>query len=320
VKLPEKHIVKVELELSNPEKLFYKAIESKAALLFNQLDQRGVVMKSFSSILVLLLRTRQAATHCHLFKDVWEYAMKGEFGLEFMDHSRRRAGYTECPVCMDELQNGIQTPCGHVYCRVCIDGPNFILDEGISVNKGKSCQVCRATFQLVDLIDIQAQIVEKPAKSTMAQNLEKCLALTDEAQIAATLKSASISHDTFKRILYTLHPDGEFGSYISSTKTKELVKILKQIKKEDRRSKTAVFSQWTGLLYLARKELDLCGIKSLLYDGSMSNSDRESVLDEFSFSKEKNILLISLKAGGVGLNLTCASNVIMLDLWCKANL
>jgi SNF2 family DNA or RNA helicase len=100
VKLPEKEIINVALELTDPEKLFYRAIELKATLVFNKLDKRGIVMKSFSSILVLLLRLRQAATHCHLFKDVWEYALKGEFGLEFMEHTRRRANDVECLVCM----------------------------------------------------------------------------------------------------------------------------------------------------------------------------------------------------------------------------
>jgi SNF2 family DNA or RNA helicase len=143
---------------------------------------------------------------------------------------------------------------------------------------------------------------------------KKVLPLTDQAEIAGLLSASDFSHDTFERILYTLHPNGEFETYISSTKTKQLVDILKQIKKDDKRGKTAVFSQWTGLLDLAQKELRNCGIKCLRYDGSMNNADREAVLDEFSYSKEKNVLLISLKAGGVGLNLTSASNVVMLDL------
>jgi SNF2 family DNA or RNA helicase len=152
-------------------------------------------------------------------------------------------------------------------------------------------------------------------KPKSMQNKRNVLPLTDAAEIAGLLTASEFSHDTFERILYTLHPNGEFESYISSTKTKQLADILKQIKKVDKRGKTAVFSQWTGLLDLAQKELKHCGIKCLRYDGSMNNADREAVLDEFSYSKEKNVLLISLKAGGVGLNLTSASNVVMLDLW-----
>ena len=322
VKLPEKVIANVSMDLSAPEKLFYRAVELQAALVFESLDKRGIVMKELSSVLVLLLRLRQAVTHCHLFKDVWDYAAAGQFSLGFMDYSRRRIIEHECPVCMDEIQNAIQTPCSHVYCKDCIDGPLFIIDdeENTDTKKSKSCQICAMKFdirQLVEVVDMQKHEDKKAKKSKVMSDLGEKLAFTDSDEISGLLKSPVFSNDIFKRILYTLHPDGDFKSYISSTKTAELVKILKQIKKEDKRAKTAVFSQWTGFLDLAQKELQNFGIKCLRYDGSMNNTDREAVLEKFSISKEENVLLISLKAGGVGLNLTSANNVVMLDLWCK---
>ena len=56
-------------------------------------------------------------------------------------------------------------------------------------------------------------------------------------------------------------------------------------------------------------------IESLQLDGSMSKNAREKVVDRFEQSHEHPIFILSLKAGGVGLNLTSASNVIHYDLW-----
>ena len=55
--------------------------------------------------------------------------------------------------------------------------------------------------------------------------------------------------------------------------------------------------------------------ESLFYHGALSVSAREKVIAEFESLPEERILIVSLKAGGTGLNLTCASQVIHYDLW-----
>jgi DNA repair protein RAD5 len=56
-------------------------------------------------------------------------------------------------------------------------------------------------------------------------------------------------------------------------------------------------------------------IQYLRLDGSTSQPQRAAVLEKFSQHKSRLVLLISLKAGGVGLNLVAASRVFMLDPW-----
>ncbi|KAL8706272.1 MAG: hypothetical protein Q9201_000648 [Fulgogasparrea decipioides] len=51
------------------------------------------------------------------------------------------------------------------------------------------------------------------------------------------------------------------------------------------------------------------------YNGQMSQKDREKALNEFESNLDCKIMIISLKAGGIGLNLTMASKVICVDLW-----
>lgn len=56
-------------------------------------------------------------------------------------------------------------------------------------------------------------------------------------------------------------------------------------------------------------------IKFLRFDGSMSQQKRAEVVNTFKMGQGTNVLLLSLRAGGVGLNLTTASQVFMMDPW-----
>lgn len=77
--------------------------------------------------------------------------------------------------------------------------------------------------------------------------------------------------------------------------------------------KAIVFSQFTSLLALLRKELDEAKIGYEYLDGQ--TSDRETPVKRFQNDPDSRIFLISLKAGGVGLNLTAAEYVFLLDPW-----
>jgi superfamily II DNA or RNA helicase len=77
--------------------------------------------------------------------------------------------------------------------------------------------------------------------------------------------------------------------------------------------KALVFSQWTSLLDLTEPHLEDAGIEYLRLDGS--TRDRAGVVRAFQESGGPPVMLISLKAGGTGLNLTAADHVFLLDPW-----
>jgi superfamily II DNA or RNA helicase len=74
-----------------------------------------------------------------------------------------------------------------------------------------------------------------------------------------------------------------------------------------------VFSQWTSLLDLIEPHLDAGRISYVRLDGS--TRDRKSVVDAFQADDGPSVMLLSLKAGGSGLNLTAADHVFLMDLW-----
>ncbi len=79
--------------------------------------------------------------------------------------------------------------------------------------------------------------------------------------------------------------------------------------------KALIFSQFLGMLGLIREKLKEANIPFEYFDGSTSATDREKAIQNFQNNDECRVFLISLKAGGVGLNLTAADYVYIVDPW-----
>ena len=79
--------------------------------------------------------------------------------------------------------------------------------------------------------------------------------------------------------------------------------------------KALIFSQFLGMLALIKAKLDELGVKYEYFDGSTSAPDRQIAIESFQNNDEVRVFLISLKAGGVGLNLTAADYVYIVDPW-----
>lgn len=97
-----------------------------------------------------------------------------------------------------------------------------------------------------------------------------------------------------------------------STKVKYLLKNIEQIIEENHQ--VLIFSQFTTYLDKIQKEIQERGITFSRIDGSFSLKKREQNIKKFQDGNTK-IFLISLKAGGLGLNLTAASYIYLMDPW-----
>jgi snf2 family protein len=97
-----------------------------------------------------------------------------------------------------------------------------------------------------------------------------------------------------------------------SGKLDSLRELLEQIHSSNHR--VLIFSQFRGMLDLIEQELQSLGMESYKITGSTPAKDRQEMTTAFN-DGQKDAFLISLKAGGVGLNLTGADTVILVDLW-----
>lgn len=95
----------------------------------------------------------------------------------------------------------------------------------------------------------------------------------------------------------------------------KLKELSRELNENIGQHKALVFSQFLGMLALIRKQLDKNGFKYEYFDGSTSAVDREKAITNFQSDDNCRIFLISLKAGGVGLNLTAADYVYIVDPW-----
>ncbi|MBQ3422011.1 MAG: DEAD/DEAH box helicase, partial [Romboutsia sp.] len=98
-----------------------------------------------------------------------------------------------------------------------------------------------------------------------------------------------------------------------SAKTDACIEIIKEYIEDN--NKILVFSQFTRVLKKIGESLSKNKIGYYYLDGQTKALDRIKLVDEFNEGNEKKVFLISLKAGGTGLNLTSANTVIHFDPW-----
>jgi superfamily II DNA or RNA helicase len=198
-------------------------------------------------------------------------------------------------------------------------------------DKAEALRQITAPFLLRRLKTDKRVIADLPDKVSINEYavLEKGQAALYESIVAETLeKSEKIENPRDRRalvlgLLTSLkqvcdHPrvyDKESPPRSNlSGKARLLLTLLQEILAN--REKVLIFSQYVEALAcleaVIREEL---GEAALVYHGGLSQKTRSAVIDAFQTESASRILLVSLRAGGLGLNLTAASRVIHYDLW-----
>ena len=98
-------------------------------------------------------------------------------------------------------------------------------------------------------------------------------------------------------------------------KVKALLDGLKEMKARDHGSKAVVFSQFTLFLTVIQGHLKAHGYQCVCLTGGLSQTKRAAAIERFQNDDAVTVFLVSLKAGGQGLNLTRANTVFLMDIW-----
>lgn len=169
--LPERETLVDNPEFSDAEQEFYTALESQTQLKFNRYLKTGTVGSSYSAILVLLLRLRQACCHPHLLKDFGVAAAAGispdqltdlakKLDPKVVERIKNTGGSFECPVCYDAVVNpAIFIPCGHDTCRECfakIADPANAIRNGQENGGNAKCPTCREVVDPKQITDFES--------------------------------------------------------------------------------------------------------------------------------------------------------------------
>ncbi|VEU22419.1 DEKNAAC103580 [Brettanomyces naardenensis] len=349
VELPPKEVVIERLKFNEKEEVIYNWLKARAVNTFNENFRRGLLLKNYSSILTHLLRLRQICDHIDLIKtqdqgdteDV--HALQREIlngsdeevltlvrNLERKEEEEKMSieeikeikaeiydlypnfDGIECSICTGaiDIRNCVITDCKHCFCVGCLKehfdfqeshqdeptGDPTNPDSSLMFNAKVLCPMCRSVIK----------------KNRLFRTIPKQFATCDDNLLTQVSDKKSIER------FYMVRP---FDPYGKSSKINALFSHLQQIREESPDDHVIVFSQFTSFLDIIEKELKKYGsdFKVLKFDGRLGLDQRQRVLESFEKStgndgvKAISVLLISLKAGGVGLNLTVASKAFLLD-------
>ncbi|KAK8448458.1 hypothetical protein SEVIR_7G016600v4 [Setaria viridis] len=285
--LPPAHIEVVECEQSEQERDFYEALFRRSKVQFDKFVAQGSVHNNYANILELLLRLRQCCNHPFLVfsrADPQKYADLDQLAQRFLEGVQSCSGrqnalpsraYVE--EVAEEIRQGATTEC-----PICLESASD--DPVLTPCAHRMCREC----------------------------LLSSWRTPDGGPCPLCRSHISKSDLIILPAQCRFQVDAE-NNWKDSCKVSKLIMILEGLQKK--REKSIVFSQFTSFFDLLEIPFNHKGIKFLRYDGKLNQKHKEKVLKEFSESQDKLVLLMSLKAGGVGLNLTAASNVFLMDPW-----
>lgn len=229
----------------------------------------------------------------------------------------------ECPICLDHplIEETVITPCAHVFCRECLVGILERNGDDKEKNAESSstqcpngiCPSCNEPIDAKRIITLSKSSEEGDRVTTSYLHGSPPKNASVAAKEESTMDSSHLAaRQTLEKALR--------GA--GSSKLTAVIRELHNVWEKDPRSKVLIFSQYLGFLDLLEVALAKNGIPSGRFDGKLSLKERVAVLDKFRqevhpmeddadaddrSSRIGSVLLMSMKAGGVGINMVAAS-------------
>lgn len=327
IDLPDRKEMIVELEFDEAERALYEAFARDSRQRLKAMTStRGLGGKGYAHVLASITRLRLICVHG---KDLLStedlkllegqtYASAIDLGdedddnkhvlseeqLYSMFHLLRDSGMNSCSRCMKEIGAvtydaidedpdrqdllGYMTPCYQVICSDCIDEFNKEVNARKTVDNYAKCPICeqyiKASFSPLYQSKLDADIERR-------QDLRRNPRSKNDGNYSGP-------HTKVKALITDLHAHQAASAVMGPGEPP---------------IRSVVFSGWTGYLDLIEIALNDAGITFLRLDGKMSVSARSRVLEQFRTDPEVTVILVSIKAGGQGLNFTAANKVYMME-------
>lgn len=328
VSLPSKTIDIKHLAFSDIERKIYDLCFDRAWVQYQRLRDDGSVTRNLSIIFSVLMKLRQAVCHPLLVLQAMQasHLRAQEAGQADMDEesaqqvkelvARYQAGQGDgdadgaadavqdvsdpaladllagedqemCPACHDPISEPASLPCGDKACRSCLEDA---LQQAENAGQPTNCSMCnQGPYTVEQITDFAIEIEDEAAPDEPAK--------PSSQQRRSAFKA--FAKDDFR----------------SSTKLDALVADLAELRRQDPMVKGVIFSQFTSFLDLVEVVLKRNSHPFVRLDGTTSQKDREKVMKLFAEAQGHMLILVSLKAGGTGLNMTAASHCWLLDCW-----
>lgn len=209
-----------------------------------------------------------------------------------------------CPVCNNIKyieSSAIFSTCGHIICHFCINSffSNNNVNSSMENNDEKIsyCKVCSTSVTQKNIIDLN--LIKTYYENNFDSKFLECFC-------------HSYYEKKNQNQYFINYLTKNQNNYKPSTKIKKCIDLIKNVFNKFPREKIIIFSQFITFFDLISISLKIENFNFLRYDGSMNIQKKDEVIKNF-YEKDVKILMISLNAGNVGLTLTCASHVIIMD-------
>ncbi|XP_015699036.2 helicase-like transcription factor CHR28 isoform X2 [Oryza brachyantha] len=322
ISLPPKTVSLKTVDFTCEERAFYNTLEAESREQFKEYAAAGTVKQNYVNILLMLLRLRQACDHPHLVRGhestssrMSSLEMAKKLPVERQESLLicLQSCSALCSLCTDAPEDAIVTICGHVFCNQCIlehlTGDDSVcpvsncrvrLNSTSLFSRGTlECAQSGSTCELLSNDSDVDVLQEKQPRFDSSYASSKVRAALDILLSLPQLDFTHTSDDKSKIV----HPDminGNSSSEYIDTKTTE---------------KAIVFSQWTRMLDLLEVHLKSSNVTYRRLDGTMSVAARDRAVKDFNTNPEVSVMIMSLKAASLGLNMVAACHVLLLDLW-----
>ena len=278
VRLPERRVVIQSVDLGLEDRARYVSMLARAQQQLGRMIEDGSIFDNHAHALEVILRLRQLCCHDSLLPE---------------DTKDANAKTSSAPPTAEALERllGVLRAGGLDDCCICLSAmyapvvtrcAHVFCKSCIvpALERKPACPLCRQECKVGDLI-------EAPADETEGKENE----------------------------------DDPLGPAKPSAKVEALVQRLKMDlaprASGERKTKAVVFSQFVQFLDIVQVAVREAGFKTCRLTGASSAANRDRAIREFQSHEDDtpDVMLVSLKAGGVGINLTAASRVYMLDPW-----
>ncbi|XP_061780443.1 helicase-like transcription factor isoform X1 [Nerophis lumbriciformis] len=273
VTLPEKCVCVEQVELSAAEREEYELARNEGRHTISRYVAEGTVLRNYADVLAILMRLRQHCCHPDL-----------------LAHTSTDSDVATTPA---ELRERL------------IAKLRVVLASG----SDEECSVCLDSVRL-PVITHCAHVYCRPCIAQVIgteQESARCPLCRSDIKISELVE--------FPQEEAGEESSGSPGKWRSSSKVHALMANMLRLQREDSSIKCLVVSQFTRFLSILETPLREHGFRFVRLDGTMSQKKRTQVIQDFQSvsASSPTVMLLSLKAGGVGLNLTAASHVFLMD-------
>lgn len=219
-------------------------------------------------------------------------------------------GMQSCPVCWRDLGAQIVIlPCGHRFCAECM---SRIVQQTISeqaeiqrrseFDQYISCPSCRVSVIVTELCYIE----RKNQDESCIRNIEKILSKDDG------MKGMDANLDVEQFVSFWNFVQGDSLRDSFGTKISSIVIYLKMILQHDSDAKCIVFSEWNDVLEIVSRALQKIDV-TFIRTEQRRGKNFETVLRKFRMDSAIRVLLLPVRSGSNGLNLTEATHVFLIE-------